>query len=141
MKRLLFLKTDHNLSAERLIKHANSIKELVAFYILLLLAGTISFAHFEDKSYFDSFWWACVTAVTLGYGDIYPMTIAGKITAILLMHVSVFLVLPLLIGHICANCIRHKHEFTHEEQESLKAAIRRLENRLNTLRDDHEDDG
>jgi voltage-gated potassium channel len=131
--------TGRIITVDRVIKHVNSVRELLVFYVLLLLAGTICFAHFEDKSYFDSFWWACVTAMTVGYGDMYPLTVAGKITAMILMHASVLLILPLLIGHICANCIRHRNEFTHEEQEALKAAMHRLEIRLNTLRDDHDD--
>jgi voltage-gated potassium channel len=125
---------EQKFSQETLLKHLNSIRELLLFYIVLLLLGTISFAHFEDKPYFDSFWWACVTAMTVGYGDIAPITVLGKITAIILMHASVLVVLPLLIGHICANCIRNRNEFTHEEQERLKEAVYRLEH--HTFRDD-----
>lgn len=30
-------------------------------------------------------WWACVTLATVGYGDVYPITAAGRLTAVLLM--------------------------------------------------------
>lgn len=30
-------------------------------------------------------WWACVTLATVGYGDTYPVTAAGRLTAVLLM--------------------------------------------------------
>lgn len=30
-------------------------------------------------------WWACVTLATVGYGDTYPVTAAGRVTAVFLM--------------------------------------------------------
>jgi voltage-gated potassium channel len=37
----------------------------------------------------DAFWWAIVTVTTVGYGDIYPVTIEGKIIASILMIVGI----------------------------------------------------
>ncbi|KYD20909.1 hypothetical protein B4109_2490 [Geobacillus stearothermophilus] len=37
------------------------------------------------RTVFDGIWWAIVTAATIGYGDIVPKTVAGKIAAIVLI--------------------------------------------------------
>jgi len=50
------------------------------------------FVHFiEPETFptiFDGIWWAVITASTVGYGDYYPVSIAGKISGILLILTS-----------------------------------------------------
>lgn len=45
----------------------------------------------DMKTYFDSLWWGVSTITTIGYGDVLPITFAGKIISIFLMYTGTVL--------------------------------------------------
>lgn len=119
------------------MKFLDSIKELLCAYLLLVMLCAEAYGYFESKPLLDSIWWACVTAMTVGYGDMYPATVGGKVIAVVLMHLSVLLILPLLIGNVCSRCIKNEHEFSHGEQEEIKSRLANIE-KLLTPGENHE---
>lgn len=61
------------------------IKVLLIVIILVVIAGTMGFAIVEGLSVFNAFYFTMITMATVGYGDIHPVTDAGKIISILLI--------------------------------------------------------
>ena len=77
-------------------------EEIILFFMITLVLIFITSAgiyFFENeaqpevfKSVFHSAWWSIVTLTTVGYGDVYPITIGGKIFTFFVLMIGVGLV-------------------------------------------------
>ena len=64
----------------------------VYFISLAALSAERSAPGATIDSFGDAIWWACVTLATVGYGDTYPVTIGGRIYAVMLMAGGVVII-------------------------------------------------
>lgn len=68
---------------------------IVVFSSILIFSISFLVYHFESPtndnfgSYGDALWWAVVTTTTVGYGDIFPITTAGRFLASILMFTGI----------------------------------------------------
>ena len=69
------------------------LKIFVALLIAVMITGSFGFMYIENLSFSDAVYFTVVTVATVGYGDIHPVTAAGKLLAIILIitGVSTFL--------------------------------------------------
>lgn len=76
--------------------------ELMLFFILIGIFIFLSAAgiyYFENEaqpeqfaSIFHSLWWAVVTLTTVGYGDVYPITIGGRVFTFIMLLIGLAII-------------------------------------------------
>ena len=104
-------------------------KVIAATVILILVAGaslTFLFERAEDganlTSYGDALWWAGVTMSTVGYGDHYPITPAGRGVAFALMLFGIAM-LSAMTATIAAYLVRE----SDDEQITMSDLLRHIQ--------------
>ncbi|MDR1873193.1 MAG: ion transporter [Deltaproteobacteria bacterium] len=74
------------------------ISSLIVVFIIILIASIVMYnveyaaqpTVFNNA--FSSFWWAIATITTVGYGDIYPVTVTGRILSSIISFLGIALV-------------------------------------------------
>jgi voltage-gated potassium channel len=97
----------------------------------MLAAGL--YAGYESKTVGDSLWWAMVTSLTIGYGDMFPVTTGGRIVGAVFSHFWILLIIPMVIGNIITHMLEDKNEFTDGEQRELFNSIKNIESILQNM--------
>ena len=106
---------------------ANRIWLILGIYVTSLVAGAAVFAAAEGKPFSDGLWWAAVSALTIGYGDLTPVTPFGRIAGVLFGHFWIFMIIPMIIANILLHLVEDRNAFTHEEQLELMQRIKNVE--------------
>lgn len=100
----------------------NEPKKLLLFAGINYLTCTGVYMAVEDKGPIESAWWTIVTGFTVGYGDMYPTTTAGRLVALVVMLTS-WLILSILLVHIINDSMPDPHLFTDEEQKNFMSLL------------------
>ncbi|XP_078275592.1 potassium voltage-gated channel subfamily A member 3-like [Rhinoraja longicauda] len=105
---------------------------LLIFFLfigVILFSSAAYFAEADDpRSHFtsipDAFWWAVVTMTTVGYGDMKPITVAGKIVGSLCAIAGVLTIalpVPVIVSNF--NYFYHRENDNEEQAKYLKDKV------------------
>jgi voltage-gated potassium channel len=103
---------------------------IVLIYLFSLLLAASLFALAEQQTLVEGLWWAVVTALTIGYGDLTPATTFGRIIGIVFGHFWIFGIVPMIVANIITHLLYDEHQFTHDEQEWTISSLQQIAKRL-----------
>lgn len=114
------------LQAERSLMSRQAFRPiaLITVFIVVVAGGAqATFNADEFDSVWDGVWWAVVTVTTVGYGDLYPTDVEGRIIGIAVMLVGIGF-LSVLTATIASRFVK---EDADSDQAEILASLRRLE--------------
>jgi voltage-gated potassium channel len=115
----------HSSSPGRTDRRRRALQTRAVAYVNVLaatltLACSVAILEFEQhapsaniRTYGDALWWAVTTVSTVGYGDRYPVTLGGRVTAVLLIGAGVSL-FGVITAAVAAYFIRRLHPPRHQ---------------------------
>ena len=117
---------------------------IVGITVILGLGFGILYGLIEEQaSIFDGMWWALVTITTVGYGDFFPLTTAGRIVGALLMVVGIGFVATLtasVAAHFMDDSDTHLSdslEALHDDIRSMNARMQVMQKTLDSQNESH----
>ena len=114
------------LQADRRLTSGDSLRIasiLTIAAICIAGAAQAAFASGDFTSLWDGIWWAVTTTTTVGYGDLYPTTVSGRIIGMMLMFLGIGF-LSLLTASIASRFVKQERG---EEHIEVLEALRRIE--------------
>jgi len=114
----------------------------IAILVLVFVSATAEY-EFERvaqpemfSKYSDALWWSLITLTTVGYGDMFPITVGGRITALvtLALGLGIFGTFLSLIGSAFMSTL---HKGTVSVTEGTQVLLKRIQ-RENRMPDDED---
>ena len=114
----------------------NQLVSSVCIILVLMLASSLCMYSIENtaqpdvfKNAFSGIWWAASTLLTVGYGDIYPITTAGRILGIIITFLGVGMV-AIPTGIISAGFIEQDTRMKRMTEQASEFDMRFIKIRI-----------
>jgi voltage-gated potassium channel len=114
------------LQAERRITSGDALRLAALLTVMMVVIAGAAQAAFASKDFgslWDGIWWAVTTVTTVGYGDLYPTTVQGRLVGMAVMFFGIAFV-SVLTASIAARFVQTERE---PETNELLEALKRLE--------------
>lgn len=115
--------------------HHKKLINIAIIFLLSWLIGTFFIHRFEagypiGASYFNAFYFTVITTATIGFGDLVPMTVAGKILTMwyAVFYVPLFLYAMNIMFQSNFKRIRHEDDLLEREMHEVEVDVETILN-------------
>jgi len=113
--------------------HHKKLITIAVIFLVSWLLGTFFIHRFEagypiGASYFNAFYFTVITTATIGFGDLVPMTVAGKILTMgyAVFYVPLFLYAMNVVFQSNFQRIRVKDELLENEMHHIEMDVENI---------------
>jgi voltage-gated potassium channel len=120
---------------EKVLTSRHVVLRLILTIAIVVVGLGILMALLDRKDFpsvWLAIWWAVGTVSTVGYGDVVPVQLAGRIVASVAMIAGIGFI-SILTATVASSLVATRDSQTPEGEEQLLAALSRLEQRLTEL--------
>ena len=122
-------------SIERVLTSRHVFARLIFTTVALTILFGVLISLFDRKEFpsvWLGMWWSIQTVTTLGYGDVVPTQITGRLLAAATMIVGIGF-LSLVTATVASVLVSRASQEGSNEESDLLAALERVEQRLESL--------
>ena len=100
---------------------------LVTLLVLVFVFGTLGYIEFEGWSVLDAFYMTVITLATIGYGEVHPLTTAGRIFTIVLIFVGLG-IFAVMVGSVSHAVVDRQFHRLFDRSKKMRERIKEMHN-------------
>lgn len=122
----------------RFVQRSGLIYLLIASFSVILIGGFAALimesgtSGAQINNFSDALWWSISTVTTVGYGDIVPNSIAGRIMGMALMVIGIG-VMTAFISQVSATLVQSRLAKTHDAEGIRQTLASQIKDRIDHI--------